>query len=333
MGPDGVRWRAWANELWSRSKDLAERFTDYIACEAPVVIDAVQWLRRTALMVWPALRRLCAREPWIGGALVSAALFAVTFTVHRLLGNPSGIEVLYLLPIWLGTRLSGPIVGFSGVAVVSLVLADLDPHSGNSIALFQPNGLLRLASLTALMLVISHVECRLHVAQREARHDALTGVLNRAEIERRIGEALKQWRAHGRSVSIALVDCDGFKQINDRMGHAFGDYVLRVLARRLQSVSRNQGVVGRLGGDEFVVLYEGLAADDARARMASGAFLFSKFLSGTGVQASFSYGVAEVGEPTDSVARLFEVADARMYARKRGIVAQVPERADLPLSA
>lgn len=86
--------------------------------------------------------------------------------------------------------------------------------------------------------------------RHDAAHDPLTGLANRAQVMRR----LAGWNKAGRTVAIGIVDVDGFKQINDRLGHRVGDEVLRVLAGRLLAAVGAHGVAGRMGGDEFVVM-------------------------------------------------------------------------------
>jgi len=96
---------------------------------------------------------------------------------------------------------------------------------------------------------------------RAAETDSLTGLFNRAGFMTRLDDAIAQ--APSQPLSLAMIDVDRFKQINDNSGHHGGDAVLREIARRLADIVGMQGTVGRLGGDEFVVL---LPVEEARAR-------------------------------------------------------------------
>lgn len=89
---------------------------------------------------------------------------------------------------------------------------------------------------------------------RLARVDPLTGLANRAEFQSRLGEMTAAASRSGQLLILQLVDLDHFKSVNDRLGHAVGDQLLRQVAQRMQSVVRETDVVARLGGDEFVVL-------------------------------------------------------------------------------
>ncbi len=87
-----------------------------------------------------------------------------------------------------------------------------------------------------------------------ARHDFLTGLPNRMLLNDRIGQAIAIAPRHDKKVAVLFLDLDGFKHINDTLGHAVGDRLLQSIAARLQSCVRVSDTVGRIGGDEFVAL-------------------------------------------------------------------------------
>jgi diguanylate cyclase (GGDEF)-like protein len=168
--------------------------------------------------------------------------------------------------------------------------------------------------------------------ERAAETDRLTGLLNWAGVHDRLGETLGRRKADG-SVEFALyyLDCDRFKVVNDVLGHAAGDVLLKQVAGRLTDslvAVRGTGggrepVVGRIGGDEFVVLLEGAGrageAKDVAERLA-GALVREYDLNGYPASGSVSIGVttsgAEVGER--EVEQILRDADAAMYRAKSG---------------
>jgi diguanylate cyclase (GGDEF)-like protein len=118
---------------------------------------------------------------------------------------------------------------------------------------------------------------------------------------------------------VAVVDLDGLKVLNDRLGHAAGDASIRAVARAVRAVVRADDLVFRWGGDEFLVVLEGLAEDEARRRLASlDESLRAAALPGRAqpVALSVSWGVAGFG-PDRTLEHAIEAADAVMYARKR----------------
>ena len=96
------------------------------------------------------------------------------------------------------------------------------------------------------------------------REDALTGLLNRRAILSRLGGTISGARRHGHPLSIAMVDLDNFKQVNDTHGHAAGDEVLIAAVRAMRTHLRAEDALGRLGGEEFLVLLPDTQAGAAR---------------------------------------------------------------------
>jgi diguanylate cyclase (GGDEF)-like protein len=149
--------------------------------------------------------------------------------------------------------------------------------NGNSLALLIGGSLLGVTvGLLLLVLATGRTRALSLVSERtrelseknrelshQALHDTLTGLPNRALVLDHARQMLARTaRQPGMAASALFIDVDGFKHINDNLGHAAGDQVLRVVAKRLQSTVRKQDTVGRLGGDEFVALVES-GADDA----------------------------------------------------------------------
>ncbi len=108
---------------------------------------------------------------------------------------------------------------------------------------------------------------RLIEAQRalevQARTDALTGILNRGAIVRRLGEELARAVREHTTLSVGMIDIDHFKRVNDTYGHAAGDVVLQEVVRRALSVARPYDVIGRFGGEEFLVIVPNTGSAEA----------------------------------------------------------------------
>ncbi|NUS46301.1 MAG: diguanylate cyclase [Gemmatimonadaceae bacterium] len=152
----------------------------------------------------------------------------------------------------------------------------------------------------------------------QAFHDPLTGLANRALFYDRVSHALDLSQREGRTVTVLFLDLDGFKQINDTMGHGEGDHLLRMVANRLRACARATDTVARLGGDEFAVLVEDTAVARSTERLIDRireqmAFPFT--VAGRDVRISASVGSASaLGGEVDEILRH---ADVAMYAAKR----------------
>jgi diguanylate cyclase (GGDEF)-like protein len=156
---------------------------------------------------------------------------------------------------------------------------------------------------------------------RAASRDQLTGLANRRTLETAISHAIARAERGLGTPSVVAVDLDGFKAVNDQLGHAAGDAVLRSVAQRLLDTSREVDTVGRIGGDEFVVLLEhtgGPGAQAALRRLRSG--LDGLRPEGDGTDGAVGAVTASLGmttyRPGDGVATLLARADAEMYADK-----------------
>lgn len=101
-----------------------------------------------------------------------------------------------------------------------------------------------------------------------AHHDELTGLPNRSLLLDRFNQAVAQGARQGRNVALLFVDLDGFKKVNDRLGHAAGDELLQQVGRRLSACLRACDTACRYGGDEFVVMLPEVGGDDGAARVA-----------------------------------------------------------------
>jgi diguanylate cyclase (GGDEF)-like protein/PAS domain S-box-containing protein len=98
-----------------------------------------------------------------------------------------------------------------------------------------------------------------------ALHDQLTGLANRTVLHERLRTVLATSQHHQRELAVVFIDLDGFKSVNDRLGHATGDAVLRWVGTQISSAVRDDDVVGRLGGDEFIVICDDVDEHTARA--------------------------------------------------------------------
>ncbi|GIU88114.1 MAG: hypothetical protein KatS3mg009_2629 [Acidimicrobiia bacterium] len=159
-----------------------------------------------------------------------------------------------------------------------------------------------------------------HALLHDALHDRLTGLPNRALLADRIEHAIERSRRDGRHVAVLFLDLDRFKLVNDTLGHAAGDELIRLVAQRLQDTVRSGDTVARFGGDEFVVVCERLG-DPGEVDLLAGrlleAFAYPFPLDGREIVVVPSVGVAVRSPGTDETADvLLRNADIAMYRAK-----------------
>jgi len=183
----------------------------------------------------------------------------------------------------------------------------------------EANGQLVLAALHAETIAETAVS-DLGEVVRSSQRDALTDTPNRALMRDRLECAIAMARRHRTRIAMVFLDLDHFKQINDTLGHAVGDQVLQLVARRLESVVRDSDTVSRHGGDEFLVLLTGISRASDAAQIADkiiAALSAPSRVGGHVLRLSASVGVTIYPEDGEDAATLINRADAAMYRSKR----------------
>lgn len=154
----------------------------------------------------------------------------------------------------------------------------------------------------------------------QASHDALTGLANRREFERRVQESLESARANSARHALCYLDLDRFKAVNDSCGHAAGDSMLREVAALIKDTVRDSDTVGRLGGDEFGLLLVGCPlekarqiADDVVQKVNDYRFVWKDKIFTIGV----SVGLLEVSSESGALEEVISAADSACYVAKK----------------
>jgi diguanylate cyclase (GGDEF)-like protein len=270
----------------------------------------VRDLRRQLADAHARLRSIVERSA--DGAMVVDAHGAVVYAnpaAHRLLGHADG-ELL-------GEHLGFPVTA-GEVTEVEIVTSDR-AHLVAEMRVVATEWDGRTAALALLRDITERHRSQAELAHR-ATHDALTGLPNRYLFTDRLRQALVRLQREHDSLAVVFADLDGFKPLNDRYGHPFGDLVLIEAARRLTMTLRPSDTAARLGGDEFVILCEDIhdatgVATSILARIEA-AFAQPFRIRGTSVRVGISAGYAATGDPECDPEELLRRADDAMYARK-----------------
>lgn len=171
----------------------------------------------------------------------------------------------------------------------------------------------------AVMLDVSAEREQLDALARDAYHDTLTGLPNRRLLADRFRQAAAHARRSTRQLALALIDLDGFKKVNDTLGHRAGDELLQMVGRNLLRAMRTEDTVARLGGDEFAVLmhssqcYESVPTVEARI---GSVIAQPAIIQGQALRIACSIGISLYPADGSDFEALVEHADRRMYTRK-----------------
>jgi diguanylate cyclase (GGDEF)-like protein/PAS domain S-box-containing protein len=196
-------------------------------------------------------------------------------------------------------------------------------RDGSTFAMELERGEMKLAARSVTLVFVRDISERkayTESLEHQALHDALTGLANRTLFEGHVDQALALAHRTDESRAVLIMDLDGFKQVNDTLGHDPGDRLLKQVAARLVTALREPDMIARLGGDEFAIL-PAEAADLAAAaavalkirRTCKPAFV----VDGQSVRVSASIGIALFPEHGSTTAELLRRADAAMYLAKR----------------
>jgi diguanylate cyclase (GGDEF)-like protein/PAS domain S-box-containing protein len=152
-----------------------------------------------------------------------------------------------------------------------------------------------------------------------AHHDGLTDLANRALFRQRLDAAMAEYRCSRRGVVLLFIDLDGFKRLNDTLGHPTGDAVLRLLAERLRRCAHDGDTVARLGGDEFAIVHPVLPTSKSPTAMAAElvrSIARPYDVGGSQLTLTASVGVSVAGEDCQEPDRMLKNADVALYRAK-----------------
>jgi len=267
---------------------------------------ARRWWRALFAFVWTILA--------IGAIAAAAALDG---------GVGSPLLALLVLPVVFAALAAGPqVTAACGLASLIAVLV-VDAAGGGRAS--QADVFMRLAALVGVsLLAVASSRNRRRLERHERRLarqlaeqatvDALTGCWNRRAVHERLRHEIHRAVRYNRPLSIAMIDLDRFKEVNDVHGHLTGDALLAWVGAMLRSVARASDIVGRIGGDEFVVVMP----DTSPAGALHQAVRVRRALPGDApTPVTLSIGIAGLDDDEPTVQALLRAADAGLYEVKR----------------
>ena len=275
--------------------------------------------------------------------VVGAAGFAAALSLSRwrvtpallcgmaglvLLSVDDAAAVFAVVPLVVAASREEPRVG-PGPEFNPIVLTAILAFATSSLALLTVGQFVSLPPVAAVLAIVTvlvgmaraglTVVERLRLSHLQALTDELTGLGNRRQLVDRLDASLERAEAEDTEVALLLVDLDGFKELNDTLGHHAGDEVLRQIGPRLDHLLRDEDTLARLGGDEFAVVLD--PGDEAGASVAGlrlRAALEQSFeVGGIRVCIDASVGIALFPEHARDALGLLQRADVAMYEAKR----------------
>lgn len=228
------------------------------------------------------------------------------------------LSIFYLFPIVLAAWFSGK-YGALMLAVFSTILwanAELHVKRHSNSVLIHWNSFVRLGFFLIVIYLLLSLKQAYDREKKLARTDGLTGVYSRSFFIQTLENEIKRAQRYHYPITLAYLDIDHFKRVNDQFGHGTGDRLLQDISNTLKRSIRPGDSIARLGGDEFAILLPYTNVEEARAALDR---IYQQLLSLNREQLSFvgfSMGVVTCSTPPESTDMLIEQADRLMYSVK-----------------
>ena len=200
------------------------------------------------------------------------------------------------------------------IIFVSLTLSYLRDENGLPINIISYS-----QDITKRKLALDELQEQKGKLHHQAHHDALTGLPNRVLLNDRLNQAIEKAKRNNTKIALLFIDLDHFKEINDSLGHAVGDEVLKIVTKKLQKTTRDEDTVARLGGDEFTIILEDLEhAQDSSliANKILNTLAQPININKNTMYISSSIGISIYPDDGKSYENLLKFADSAMYKAK-----------------
>ncbi len=256
------------------------------------------------------------RQRWLSlGALALTAVAVIDYvTAFKL-----QLALLYAIPLLMLTWAAGRLFGAMLSLIVCTTWALIDVTAGryleNPKLLYWEWGVC-MSGFLLLVFGLSMLRRMLEDAHFQSRKDTLTSLVNKGGFYQIVSAEMEVCRRYRRTLSIAYIDCDNFKMVNDQHGHHVGDDLLRVISKTMQRKLRSSDLPGRLGGDEFAIMLPETSAEACRMVVEMLQQRLLQEMADHNWPVTFSIGIATFTRMPSSIEDMIRQADKLMYAVK-----------------
>jgi diguanylate cyclase (GGDEF)-like protein len=250
---------------------------------------------------------------------ISVALVVIIGAIDYITGYRVSFSFFYLIPVGIATYYLGRSAGLwiSCLSMITWLFAEvLSGHAGFDDPVVYWNACVRLGFFVVFTVLASELKRSFDREAAAARTDVLTGVSNTRSMLETAALHISFMRRHARPLTVAYIDVDNFKAVNDHKGHEEGDRLLRSVAASLSGAVRSTDVVARVGGDEFVLLLPETDGREAEAVLGRVSDAVRACARENAWPVTMSAGVLTFHVPPDSTREMLARVDSLMYAAK-----------------
>ena len=251
--------------------------------------------------------------------LIAVLGTGVATWLDRASGHELSLAALYLGPVALVAWFLGKNVGRAWCVIVSAagVLAEVTtPGSITDYSIVAWNTAATLMLSIVVVEMFTRLRHALEVERDLARTDALTGVANTRSFKELAAIELERANRYGRTFTLAVLDLDHFKNVNDTLGHAAGDRLLRDVGQAIRRRLRRVDIVARMGGDEFVVLLPETNESAAAVALDHVREALQALTDEYGPEVRASFGAVTFASPPNTIEEMLKLADVALYQAK-----------------
>jgi diguanylate cyclase (GGDEF)-like protein len=251
--------------------------------------------------------------------IIAITLVGIIGAGDLLVGYEYSTTLFYILPVaiiaWFGSRLAAFLVSL--LAATAWLLSDVGAGAAySSQAIYVWNTCIRLGIFLLFATLLANFRDLLRQMEQTALTDYLTGALNRRGFQQHLADELARCRRFDREFSVAYLDADNFKRVNDAFGHAAGDRLLQAALNIIRDNLRKTDAVARLGGDEFSILFSETGSEAVKSAFPHIHECLNQCMTTHGWPVTFSIGVVTFASHPDNIEQILSIADEFMYSVK-----------------